>query len=71
VCLDEAQMVEGSTTKSTEMALLLDAQNRWCVTGTPIQRGLDDLFGLLRFLKAKPFDECQVWNQVLRHPYEV
>ncbi|CAM6114787.1 unnamed protein product [Calypogeia fissa] len=70
VCLDEAQMVEGSTTKATEMALLLDAQNRWCVSGTPIQRGLDDLFGLLRFLQAEPFDDYQSWNQVLRQPYE-
>lgn len=71
VCLDEAQMVEGSTTKATEMALLLDAQNLWCVSGTPIQRGLDDLFGLLRFLRAEPFDDHQNWNQVLRLPYEV
>ncbi|KAL3695861.1 hypothetical protein R1sor_009937 [Riccia sorocarpa] len=70
ICLDEAQMVECSTSRATEMALLLEAENRWCVSGTPIQRGLDDVFGLLKFLQAKPFDELQVWNQVLQFPYE-
>ena len=47
VCLDEAQMVESSTAKAAEMALKLDAQHRWAVTGTPLSRGLEDLFGLL------------------------
>ncbi|BBN01240.1 E3 ubiquitin-protein ligase SHPRH [Marchantia polymorpha subsp. ruderalis] len=70
VCLDEAQMVESTTTRATEMALLLKAQNRWCVSGTPIQRGLDDIFGLLKFLQAKPFHEYQHWSQVLQQPYE-
>ena len=47
VCLDEAQMVESSTAKAAEMALKLDAQHRWAITGTPLSRGLEDLFGLL------------------------
>jgi len=47
VCLDEAQMVESSTAKAAEMALKLDAQHRWAVTGTPLSRGLEDLFGLM------------------------
>ena len=40
-------MVESSTAKAAEMALKLDAQHRWAVTGTPLSRGLEDLFGLL------------------------
>eukprot|EP00039_Didymoeca_costata_P005103 m.78508 g.78508 ORF g.78508 m.78508 type:complete len:1629 (+) comp12675_c0_seq1:179-5065(+) len=55
ICLDEAQMVEGSTTKAAQMALRLKCQNRWCVTGTPIGRGLDDLYGLVNFLALDPY----------------
>ncbi|KAL2642434.1 hypothetical protein R1flu_010021 [Riccia fluitans] len=70
ICLDEAQMVECSTSSATEMALLLETENRWCVSGTPIQRGLDDVFGLLKFLQAKPFDDLHIWKQVLQFPYQ-
>lgn len=33
----------------------LKAQRRWCLTGTPVQNGLDDLFSLLQFLRFHPF----------------
>ncbi|XP_021309524.1 E3 ubiquitin-protein ligase SHPRH isoform X2 [Sorghum bicolor] len=70
LCLDEAQMVESSKTSVTEMALRLNAQHRWCITGTPIQRRLDDLFGLLRFLRTNPFDTYRWWVDIIRDPYE-
>ncbi|XP_071734356.1 uncharacterized protein [Rutidosis leptorrhynchoides] len=70
LCLDEAQMVESSTTAATEMAMRLHATHRWCITGTPIQRKLDDLYGLLRFLQASPYDVLKWWVQVIRDPYE-
>lgn len=53
ICLDEAQMVESSTAKATEMALKLRAEHRWCVTGTPMSRGLEDIAGLMNFLKVE------------------
>ncbi|KZV51925.1 snf2 histone linker phd ring helicase [Dorcoceras hygrometricum] len=70
ICLDEAQMVEGNAAATSELALRLHAKNRWCITGTPIQRKLDDLFGLLRFLQANPFDTYKWWTDVICNPYE-
>jgi SWI/SNF-related matrix-associated actin-dependent regulator of chromatin subfamily A3 len=34
----------------------LEAQRRWCLTGTPIQNGINDIFSLTRFLRFYPFD---------------
>eukprot|EP00934_Nitzschia_sp_Nitz4_P001817 Nitzschia sp. Nitz4//scaffold202_size38995//10574//16522//NITZ4_007629-RA/size38995-snap-gene-0.90-mRNA-1//-1//CDS//3329541375//1817//frame0 len=67
VCLDEAQRVETPTAGSAIMALKLNTQYRWAVSGTPIGRGkLDDLYGLLLFLNvAPPFDGKAWFRQCL------
>ncbi|CAI5486071.1 unnamed protein product [Closterium sp. Naga37s-1] len=70
VCLDEAQLVEGGTSRAAVMAARLSAQNRWCVSGTPVQKGLPDLQSLLRFLRASPFDEPQWWCDYFEKPIE-
>uniref|UniRef100_A0A0G2K1Q2 SNF2 histone linker PHD RING helicase n=1 Tax=Rattus norvegicus TaxID=10116 RepID=A0A0G2K1Q2_RAT len=69
ICLDEAQMVECPTVKAAEMAQRLSGINRWCVSGTPVQRGLEDLFGLVVFLGIEPYCVKHWWIRLLYHPY--
>uniref|UniRef100_UPI00358FB451 E3 ubiquitin-protein ligase SHPRH isoform X2 n=1 Tax=Myxine glutinosa TaxID=7769 RepID=UPI00358FB451 len=68
LCLDEAQMVECTTAKAAEMALRLSAVNRWCVTGTPVQRGLEDLYGLILFLGRDPYLVRHWWERLIYQP---
>jgi SNF2 family DNA or RNA helicase len=64
VCLDEAQRVETPTAGSARMALKLQADHRWAVSGTPIGRGkLEDLYGLLLFLRMDPFSDKLWFNK--------
>ncbi|KAM5263916.1 E3 ubiquitin-protein ligase SHPRH isoform 2-T2 [Ctenodactylus gundi] len=69
ICLDEAQMVECPTVKAAEMAQRLTGINRWCISGTPVQRGLEDLFGLVVFLGIEPYCVKHWWIQLLYRPY--
>ncbi|KAF4525763.1 hypothetical protein B566_EDAN002025 [Ephemera danica] len=69
VCLDEAQMVECTTTRTAEMALKLQAVHRWCVTGTPLQRSISDLYGLILFLNVDPYTDKHLWGGQVVCPY--
>ncbi len=70
ICLDEAQRIETPTAASAKMALNLTAQNKWCVSGTPIGRGkMDDLYGLYLFLNAKPFCYQNCFKMYLKPQY--
>ena len=66
VVLDEAQMVESTTAAVATMALRIRARYRWCVTGTPVgAKGVEDLRGLLVFLRHGPFSRQFWWEQTL------
>ncbi len=65
--LDEAQEVEGSSVTATAMmAGDIHAVHRWCVTGTPILRSLDDLQGLFRFLCHQPLGQDEYWKALVQ-----
>jgi hypothetical protein len=40
------------------------------VTGTPLSRGLEDLYGLFYFLHARPWADALWWREGLQRPFE-
>ncbi len=40
------------------------AVHRWAVTGTPIEKSIDNLYGLLYFMDYEPFTDINIWKKL-------
>ncbi|KAA8905574.1 SNF2 family N-terminal domain-containing protein [Sphaerosporella brunnea] len=67
VCLDEAQMIESGVSNAAIVAREIPRVNAWCVTGTPVRKDVDDLYGLLLFLRYEPFCNKDLWHRLVRY----
>ncbi|KAG7376078.1 DNA helicase rad5 [Phytophthora pseudosyringae] len=70
VILDEAHSIKNRATGYFKTCSALKATHRWCLTGTPIQNTLDDMFALLCFLQYQPWSRVAWWKRVITKPYE-
>ncbi|CAK9318722.1 unnamed protein product [Citrullus colocynthis] len=70
VVLDEAHTIKSSKTQIAQAAFTLNSYCRWCLTGTPLQNNLEDLFSLLCFLRVEPWCNWAWWNKLIQRPYE-
>jgi SNF2 family DNA or RNA helicase len=68
IILDEAHTIKNRNAKATQAACALNAQYRWCLTGTPLQNNLDELQSLIKFLRIKPYDELAAWREQITQP---
>ncbi|XP_022725668.1 helicase-like transcription factor CHR28 isoform X2 [Durio zibethinus] len=55
VILDEAQTIKNHRTQVARACCSLRAKRRWCLSGTPMQNAIDDLYSYFRFLKHEPY----------------
>lgn len=55
VILDEAHNIKQRTTGVAKACFALKADHKWCLSGTPLQNRIGELFSLVRFLDIQPF----------------
>lgn len=72
--LDEAHNIKERSTNAAKAAFALEAQYKWCLSGTPLQNRVGELYSLVRFLGADPFSHyfckkcpCKALHWRVRH----
>lgn len=55
VVLDEAHNIKDRTSSTAKAADNLRCEKRWCLTGTPLQNRIGELYSLIRFLDVEPY----------------
>ena len=68
VILDEAHIIKNPNTGASKACCEINAERRWCVTGTPISNSLQDVFGLIKFLKHEPWCSKAFWKRAIQTP---
>ncbi|KAH8661940.1 SNF2 family N-terminal domain-containing protein [Xylariales sp. PMI_506] len=63
IILDEAQMIKNSNTKSAKAAYHVQAEYRWCLSGTPMMNSVKELSSLVQFLRIKPYNNPKKFSE--------
>ena len=68
--LDEAQNVKNPKAQASKVVRVLKARHRLCLTGTPLENHLGELWSLFDFLLPGLLGSDKQFRQVLRNPIE-
>ena len=68
--LDEAQSIKNARTKTTQIVQQLQGQYRLCLTGTPLENHLGELWSLFHFLMPGLLGNMKQFRQFFRLPIE-
>ncbi|KAM0983200.1 hypothetical protein TB2_010582 [Malus domestica] len=68
VILDEAQTIKNHRTQVARACCSLRAKRRWCLSGTPIQNTIDDLYSYFRFLRYDPYAVYKSFYSTIKVP---
>lgn len=68
VILDEAQSIKNYRTQVARACWGLRAKRRWCLSGTPIQNAVDDLYSYFRFLRYEPYAVYKSFCSLIKVP---
>ncbi|KAI7875063.1 SNF2 family N-terminal domain-containing protein [Mucor mucedo] len=68
VVLDEAHTIKNKNTRAALGCCAVDATYRWCMTATPIQNKIEELYSLIKFLRIRPFCEWDEFRDCIAKP---
>ncbi|CAE6538065.1 unnamed protein product [Rhizoctonia solani] len=68
IVLDEAQNIKNRTTKAALACCALRGRNKWCLTGTPIQNSVEELYSLFKFLGVRPLNDWDQFRTTIAQP---
>ena len=54
IILDEAHLIKDRSTSTCKAVFNLVSLHKWCLTGTPLQNRVGELYSLIRFLRIDP-----------------
>lgn len=70
VVLDEAQNIKNASTHAAQVACELDTRHRLCLSGTPMENHLGEIWSLFHFLMPGFLGSQQRFKQLFRTPIE-
>ncbi|KAF8153019.1 SNF2 family N-terminal domain-containing protein [Crassisporium funariophilum] len=68
IVLDEAHNIKNVKTKGAAACCELQSKFRWCLTGTPMQNNVTELYSLIKFLRIKPLSVWDTFNEQIAKP---
>jgi DNA repair protein RAD16 len=57
IVADEAHSLKSRTSGCAKASFALKGKYKWCLSGTPVQNRVGELFSLIRFLEVRPFSD--------------
>jgi len=70
VLLDEAQQIKNAKTQAAKVVRELNARHRLCLTGTPLENHLGELWSLFQFLMPGFLGDADLFRRLYRTPIE-
>ena len=70
VVLDEAQNIKNATTHAAQVASQLQTRHRLCLSGTPMENHLGEIWSLFHFLMPGFLGSQKRFTELFRHPIE-
>jgi non-specific serine/threonine protein kinase len=70
VILDESQAIKNPASKVTKAASLLNAKNRLCMSGTPLQNNTFDIYAQMNFLNPGMLGSMEFFRQEFAIPID-